>query len=122
MEEQAKADLQQAESIRIARWGQSSRGQEAEQRRKFSWIGFALTAIPIVALSVLSTAREPCFGSPPYWLWFVAAGIWAIAFITWIGYRRSGGKDMASGILAGIGVALLPLGTTRFVNLDRFCL
>ena len=89
------------------------------------WKAFAWTAIPIVALSIVSTAAAVGDFGSAFWLGFYlvygAAGVWLVATIAMtiaivVLYARGTG-ERASGILAGIGVGVLALGTTGPVNL-----
>ena len=82
---------------------------------------FAWTAIPIVALSIVSTAGAAYGVSAQFWLgfylvWFGAAGVLLVATIAIVVLYARGARERASGILAGIGVGLLALGTTGLVN------
>ena len=85
------------------------------------WKAFASTAIPIVALSIVGTAAtvEEVSGSA-LWLGFYlvygAAGVWVVATIAIVVLYARGTRESASGILAGIGVGFLALGTTGLVN------
>ena len=83
---------------------------------------FAWTAIPIVALSIVSTAGA-AYGvsGVQFWLgfylvWFGAAGVWLVANIAMVVLYARGARESASGILAGVGVGVLALGTTGPVN------
>ena len=143
MEEQARADRERAESIleagrpRSEPMTCSSCGKESpagaryctgcgadllEGRRRESFHkAFAWTAIPIVALSVFSTAGAGIEGF--YFGWFAAAAIWVIALLVAITVavaRAPGERRSASGILAGIGVGAIALATTCFANLATF--
>ena len=83
---------------------------------------FAWTAIPIVALSIVSTAGAAVGHSgAAFWLgfylvWYGAAGMWLVATIAMVVLYTRGTRESASGILAGIGVGVLALGTTGLVN------
>ena len=74
---------------------------------------FASTAIPIIALSILSTGDL-------YFVWFLAAFIGVIALFTAIGFAIGGKRSTASGTLAGFGVGFLALTVTCFANLATF--
>ena len=82
---------------------------------------FAWTAIPIVALSIVSTAGAAYGVSAQSWLgfylvWFGAAVVLLVATIAIVVLYAKGARESASGMLAGIGVGLLALGTTGLVN------
>ena len=83
---------------------------------------FAWSALPIVALSILSTAGA-VYGvsGDKFWVgfclvWFGAAGVWLVATIVVVVLYTRGKRESASGVLAGIGVGVLALGTTGPVN------
>ena len=78
--------------------------------------GFALTAIPIVVVSILSTAGA--VGSEGlYFVWYLGAGLWALAILTAIVFTIAVSKrKTASGMWAGLGVGFLALTATCFVN------
>ena len=83
---------------------------------------FAWTAIPIVAVSIVSTAGAG-FGvsGSKFWLgfyavWYVASGVWLVATIAMVVLYVRGKRESASGVLAGIGVGVLAVGTTGLVN------
>ena len=85
------------------------------------WKAFTWTAIPIVALSIVSTAAAvgEVSGSA-LWLGFYlaygAAGVWLVATIAMVVLYARGKGESASGALAGVGVGVLALGTTGLVN------
>ena len=135
MGEQANADLERAESILEAGRQRSepntcpSCGKESppdarhctgcgadllnRRRRESFRKGFAWTAIPIVALSLISV-------SGLYLFWFLAAALWVGAPLVAIFVavaRAPGERTSASGVLAGFGVAAIALATTCFANL-----
>ncbi len=83
---------------------------------------FAWTAIPIVALSIVSTAGA-AYGvsGVQFWLgfylvWFGAASLWLVATMAMVVLYARGTRESASGILTGIGVGVLALDTTGLVN------
>lgn len=92
-------------------------------RKAFWW-----TAGPVVALSVLSMAGAGGGGfegeggllGPLYFLWYAAAGVGLLALLLAAGFGAAGEKAAVSGILAGIGVGVVALGLTCFVNLGTF--
>ena len=83
---------------------------------------FAWTAIPIVTLSIVSTAGAEygvsgvkfCLGF--YFVWYVAAGLWLVAAIAMVVLYTRGKRESASGVLAGVGVGVLAVGITGLVN------
>ena len=83
---------------------------------------FAWTAIPIVALSIVSTAgaaygvSDVQFWLGFYLVWFGAAGVWLVATIVMAVLYARGKGESASGVLAGVGVGVLALGTAGLVN------
>ncbi len=78
-------------------------------RKAFAW-----TAIPIVALSIVSTAgaAHDAF----YLVWFVAAGVGVVATIAMVVLYARGTNESASGVLAGIGTGILAVGITGLIN------
>ena len=84
------------------------------------WKAFAWTAIPIVALSIVSTAAAvgEVSGSA-LWLGFYlvygAAGVWLVATIAMVVLYARGRRESASGILTKTGPWLrnLELGGQR---------
>ena len=79
-------------------------------------VAFAWTAIPIVALGIISTAGASADGF--YSLWFYGAGLGVLALLVAIGFAIARKGRAASGILAGIGVGILALALTCFANLS----
>ena len=84
-------------------------------------IAFAVTAIPITLLAVNGIREETVEG--PYGtdeisyglgdVWLVAAGLWLVAQVALCFSIKIPGKGrMAAGILAGLGVGFVALGTT----------
>ena len=86
------------------------------------WKAFGWTVIPIVALSIVSTAGAAYevsgvkFWSGFYLLWYGAAGVWLVATVAMAALYTRDRREIASGILTGIGVGVLALGTTGLVN------
>ncbi len=85
------------------------------------WKALILIAVPIVALSVLSTVEGPfdqrdLAGPGILGVWWLAAALWLVAAIVWR-WLRKGKKALASGILAGIGIGLVSLALTCSANL-----
>lgn len=82
---------------------------------------FAWTAIPICALSIISTAGALGRGGfYIYFFWYGAAAAAALAILAAIGFVRADKRGTASGILAGMGVGVLALAVTCFANLATF--
>ncbi len=83
---------------------------------------FAWTAIPIVVLSIVSTAGAAVGDSGVrfwlgfYVLWYGAAGVWLVAIIAMVVLYTRGKEENPSGVLAGVGVGVLAVGTTGLVN------
>ncbi len=83
---------------------------------------FAWTAIPIVALSIVSTAGAVYgvsgvkFWVGFYLVWYVAGGVWIVATLTMVVLYTRGKRESASRVLAGVGVGVLALSTTGLVN------
>ena len=84
------------------------------------WKAFAWTAIPIVALSIMSTAAAVGDSGSAFWLGFYlvygVAGVWLVATIAMVVLYARGKGESASGARAGVGVGVLALGTTGLVN------
>ena len=83
---------------------------------------FVWTAIPIVTLSIVSTAGAAvgvsgsAFWIGFYFVWYVAAVVWLAATITMVVLYAEGKRESASGVLGGVGVGVLAVGTTGLVN------
>ena len=83
---------------------------------------FAWTAIPVVTLSIVSTAGAGYgvsgvkFWLGFYFVWYVAAVLWVAAAIAMVALYAKGKKESASGVLTGVGVGVLAVGTTGAVN------
>ena len=84
------------------------------------WKAFVWAAIPIVALSIVSTAAAVGVSGSAFWLGFYlvygAAGLWLVATIAKFVLYARGKRESASGVLAGVGVGVLAVGTTGLVN------
>ncbi len=86
-------------------------------RKAFAW-----TVIPIVILSIVSTAGAGYgvsgvkFWIGFYFVWYVAAVVWLAATIAMVALYAEGKRESASGVLAGVGVGVLTVGTTGLVN------
>ena len=78
-----------------------------------------LTAIPIVVLSLISLAGvgRYVFGEGVQLVWFASAALWVIAIGAAIVFSIKGKREIASGILAGIGIGFVALGGTCFAAL-----
>lgn len=83
-----------------------------------------ITAIPIVALSIISVAGTlvirsrvgPGSGVSPT-IWGIGGLLWIVAIPAAIGFAIAREKQIAAGILAGIGIGFFALGATCFANL-----
>ena len=86
------------------------------------WKAFAWTTIPTVILSIVSVAGAGYgISGVKFWLgfyvvWYVAAGVWLIATTAMIVLYARGKREKASGVLAGVGVGVIAVGITGFVN------
>ena len=87
--------------------------RDSDFKRAFLWI-----ALPIVVLSIVSTAGAASGGF--YALWYVAAGLGLLAPLVAIGFAIGRRGRVASGIWAGVGVGIVALGLTCFANLSTF--
>jgi hypothetical protein len=101
----------------VARYARGARESASGILKPFTW-----TAIPIVSLSIVSTVgAEYGVTGDKFWLgfyvvWYVAAGGWlAMTMATAVLYAR-GKRESALGVLAGVGVGVLAVGTTGLVN------
>ena len=94
-----------------------TRGSPSGILKSFAW-----TAIPIVALSIVSTGGAAygvsgsAFWPGFYVVWYGAAGVWLVATIAMVVLRTRDKRESASGVLAGVGVGVLAVGTTGLVN------
>jgi hypothetical protein len=77
---------------------------------------FARTAIPIVALSVISTVGAAAEGF--YFVWFVAAAFWLIAILAAGGFAFRGRRSTANAIIAGLIVGIFVLAGTCVANVE----
>ena len=86
------------------------------------WTAFTWTATPIVVLSIMITAAAGYgvsgvkFWVGFYFVWFGAAGVWLVATIAMAVLYARGKRESASGVLAGVGVGVLAVGTTGLAN------
>ena len=77
------------------------------------------TAIPIVVFSAISTGgsianpASVAFGIVSA----VAAGLWGLAILACIGFAIARKRQIAAGILAGVGIGVLALGASCFALL-----
>ena len=73
---------------------------------------FARTAIPIVTLSIVSTAGAGYgvsgdkFWIGFYFVWYVAGVLWVAGAIAMVALYAKGKKESALGVLAGVGVGV----------------
>jgi len=77
---------------------------------------FVWTAIPLVALSLVSTAGAWQEGL--YFVWALALLAWLITLGAVIAFAIAGKRETSSGVLAGFGVGFLALFVSCFVNLN----
>ena len=83
---------------------------------------FAWTAIPIVTLNIMSTVGAEYgvsgvkFWAGFYFVWYVAVAVWLAASLAMVVLYATGKRESASGVLAGVGVGVLAVGTTGLVN------
>ena len=90
--------------------------ERAERRGRSFRLAFAWTAIPIVALGIVSTAGASSDGF--YTLWFAGLGVWFIAILVAVGFALASKGQVAAGMLAGIAVGMLALAVSCFANLN----
>ena len=106
-----------ATTAMVVRYARGARERASGILKAFAW-----TAIPIVTLSIVSTvgavygASGVKFWSGFYLVWTVAGGVWLGAIIAMVVLYARGKREGTSGILAGVGVGLLAIGTTGLVN------
>ena len=106
-----------ATTAMVVRYARGARESASGILKAFAW-----TAIPIVTLSIVSTvgavygASGVKFWSGFYLVWTVAGGVWLGAIIAMVVLYARGKREGASGILAGVGVGVLAIGTTGLVN------
>ena len=83
---------------------------------------FAWTVVPSVVLSIMSTAGAAvgvsgsAFWRGFYVVWYGAAGVWLVATIAMVVLYARGRRESASGVLAGVEVGVLAVGTTGLAN------
>jgi hypothetical protein len=85
-------------------------------------IALLATIVPIIAISVISAVlgASNTIGTDFGWiLWWVAVGLWVVAFITAIIFGVRHKRSIASGIWVGIAISVIALGTTCFVNVGN---
>ena len=78
-----------------------------------------ITAIPIVALSVVSAVGARAVGGGVevigfLYVWLIPVLLLLIAIGAAIGYTVKGRREIAAGIWAGIGIGIVSLGLTCF--------
>ena len=78
-------------------------------------MAFILTAIPLVALSLVSTAGH--LVEVLYFVWLIALIIWVLAFLYAIVLFFTGEHEKGSGVFAGFAVGFLALAATCYANL-----
>ncbi len=98
------------------------RARGARARSSGIFQAFVWTAIPIVTLSIVSTAGAEYgvsgvkFWVGFYFVWYVAVAVWLAASVAMVVLYATGKRESASGVLAGVGVGVLAVGTTGLVN------
>jgi tetratricopeptide (TPR) repeat protein len=110
---EAEDDLGKVESQQAAR-----ERHEFQRGRGNFRVAFAWTAIPIVALGVISTAGAASEGF--FFLWFAGAGLVLLAPLVAIGFAIGRKSRVAAGILAGFGVGILALALTFLANFSYY--
>ena len=84
------------------------------------WKAFAWTAIPIVALSIMSTAAAVGDSGSAFWLGFYlvygVAGVWLVATIAMVVLYARGRRESASGILKAFAWTAIPIVTLSIVS------
>ncbi len=84
-------------------------------------IALLSTAVPVVGLSIVSSAVSGSDdGRPTAFGWGAAAGLWLIALVAGAGFGLARKHEIASGIVAGIGIGAIALAATCFANLRSF--
>ena len=98
-------------------------GVERPGRSRFK-LALLSTAIPIAGLSILSSAfAVGTYGIgtsesvPMFILWGVAAGLLVAALLAGAGFAFARRHEIASGIVAGVGISIVALALTCFANL-----
>ncbi|MEX0763283.1 MAG: hypothetical protein WD208_09135 [Dehalococcoidia bacterium] len=84
-------------------------------RRAFLW-----TAVPIILVSLISTAGALDTQLDLYGAWAIAAGMWLVAVVAGIVLLFMNRRESASGVMVGVAVGVLALTVTCFANLSSF--
>ena len=106
-----------ATTAMVVRYTRGPRGSASGILKPFAW-----TAIPIVTLSIVSTAGAAYgvsgvkFWLGFYFFWPVAAGGLLVTTIAIAVLYVRGRREIASRVLAGVGVGALAVGTTGLAN------
>ena len=82
-------------------------------------IALLVTALPIIVLGAISAggriARAP---DAFFYVGWVGAGLWGLALLACIGFALARKRQIALGILAGIGIGLVGLGPSCFAAIS----
>jgi hypothetical protein len=83
--------------------------------------GLLWTAIPILVLSAIGAGGTMAKSSPVVYGAFsvVAYGLWGLAILACIGFAIAHKRQIAIGILAGIGIGVVGLGLTCFATMSN---
>lgn len=85
---------------------------------QFTW-GLRVTGIIVGGLGVLSTVGGISSSTAPlYELWAIGLGAWLVAILVAVVALLARWYALASGVIIGMGVGLLMLTVTCFVNLS----
>ena len=82
--------------------------------------GLLWTAIPIIVCSVISSSG---LGAQNHWVGFqvfsyLVSVLWVLAILTCIGFAVAHKRQVALGVLAGIGIGIVGLGVTCFATIN----
>ena len=84
------------------------------------WKAFASTAVPIVALSIVSTAAAVGDSGSAFWLVFYlvygAAVVWLVATMAMVVLSARGTRESASGILSVFAWTAIPIVVLSIVS------
>ena len=82
--------------------------------------GLLWTAIPIIICSIIGSSG---LGAQSDWVGFMVFSylvslLWVLAILTCIGFAIAHKRQVALGILAGIGIGIVGLGVTCFATIN----